>query len=322
VLRFVAARVRQTAIVAFVVTSLSFVLIHAAPGDPLATLDVTPETLGARNQLRIDFGLDRPLYEQYPVMLGSFARGRFGTSFSQSRPVSDVLRDVIPDTLLLMVPALAIGILLGVAAGTWQGWAAGRFRDRAASAMELIILSVPEFLIALVASGVFAVRYGWFPATDIMRAGAVYASWADRVGDYAHHAVLPVGTLALVIACVVARFQRSAVISTLGEEFVRTARSTGASTMRILFRHVLRRTSASICALLGLLFPSLVGGAAIVEVVFGWPGAGNTLVTAVGSRDYPLVIALVTVGSVAVCVGSALADAAATIADPATPLDA
>src|SRR6185369_6446584 len=135
------------------------------------------------------------------------------------------------------------------------------------------------------------------------------------------HAAIPVATLALVIACVVARFQRVAVIAALGEEFVRTARAKGATRRRVLVAHVLRRTMASNCTLLGLLFPSLVGGAAIVEEVFGWPGAGHTLISAVGGRDYPLVIALVTVGAAAVCVGSAIADAAASLANPASPAE-
>jgi peptide/nickel transport system permease protein len=106
-------------------------------------------------------------------------------------------------------------------------------------------------------------------------------------------------------------------VDALAEEFVRGARAKGAATRRVLLHHVLRRTGSSLCAVLGLLFPTLVGGAALVEVVFGWPGAGATLVSAVGGRDYPVVIALVLVGSLAVCAGSALADAGAVLANPA-----
>lgn len=321
-LRFAAARARQTAIVAFVVTSLAFFLVHAAPGDPFSSLDADQETAAARADMRVRYGLDRPLYQQYPTMVLNFAQGEFGTSFSQARPVSEVLRQVIPDTLLLMGPALLIGVLLGVALGTWQGAHAGQFSDRVAGAFSFGVLAMPEFLIALVAASVFAVRLGWLPSGGMLRAGASHGSIFALIGDYAVHAVLPVATLALVIACVVARFQRTAVVGALAEEFVRTARAKGAGRRRVLVQHVLRRTSGSLCTLLGLLFPTLIGGAAIVESVFGWPGAGSTLVAAVGSRDYPLVVALVTVGSIAVCVGSALADAAAAVANPTTPLDA
>ena len=317
-LRFAAARARQTAIVALVVTSLAFALVHAAPGDPFAaSFEENSAYAPARAEMRARYGLDLPIWQQYPAMLGNFARGRFGTSFAEARPVSAVLADVIPDTLLLMGPALAIGILLGVGVGTWQGATAGRVGDRVASALALGVLSVPEFLVGLVISGLFAVRLRWFPATGMFRAGAVHGSWIEAIGDYAHHAALPVATLALVIACVVARFQRSAVVDALAEEFVRGARAKGAATRRVLLHHVLRRTGSSLCAVLGLLFPTLVGGAALVEVVFGWPGAGATLVSAVGGRDYPVVIALVLVGSIAVCAGSALADAGAVLANPA-----
>ncbi|MCX5756800.1 MAG: ABC transporter permease [Gemmatimonadetes bacterium] len=321
-LRFAAARARQTAIVAIIVTSLAFFLVHAAPGDPFSTIDTSVESAAARAEMRVRYGLDRPLYQQYPAMLMNFARGEFGTSFSQSRPVSAVLAEVIPDTLLLMLPALTFGVLLGVALGTWQGARAGSSADRGWSTVTLGVLSVPEFLIALIAATLFAVRLGWFPATGMLRIGATHSSFADLLGDYLHHAALPVATLTLTIACAVARFQRTAVIGALSEEFVRTARAKGATDRRIIMTHVLRRTAASLCAILGLLFPALIGGAAIVEDVFAWPGAGHTLVAAVSSRDYPLVIALVTVGSIAVCVGSALADAAAAWVSPSGAVDA
>ena len=322
VLRFAAARVRQTAIVAFIVTSLAFALVHAAPGNPFASLDPDQQTAPALAEMRLRYGLDLPLYQQYPAMLLNFAKGKFGISFSQARPVSEVLRQVIPDTLLLMGPALMLGVLFGAGLGTWQGARAGRVGDRMASALSLGVLSFPEFLIALIAASIFAVRLGWFPAGGMLQAGAPHGSVVNLIGDYVVHATLPVATLALVVTAVVARFQRAAVIGALSEEFVRTARAKGAGRRRVLVQHVLRRTAASLCTLLGLLFPSLIGGAAIVEEVFGWPGAGHTLVAAVGGRDYPLVVALVTVGSIAVCLGSALADAGAAFANPATPLDA
>jgi peptide/nickel transport system permease protein len=321
VLRIAASRARQTAIVAFIVTTLAFVLIHAAPGDPFASVDATPESQSARDEMRRHYGLDRPLYIQYPVMLANFARGDFGTSFFDGRPVRELLASVIPDTLLLMFPALVIGVLLGVALGTWQGWRAGGVSDRVASALTIGFLSVPEFLFGLVASIIFAVRLGWLPAAGMLRVGGGHAGALALFSDYLAHAILPVGTLALAIACAVARFQRTAVIAARDEEFVRTARAKGAATSRILLGHVLPRTAGSLCAVLGLLFPTLVGGAALVEVVFGWPGAGSALVGAVSSRDYPVVIALVTVGSVAVCVGSALADIAAARLNPAAGLE-
>ncbi|MEA3247893.1 MAG: ABC transporter permease, partial [Gemmatimonadota bacterium] len=220
-------------------------------------------------------------------------------------------------TLLLMLPALLLGVAAGIALGTWQGTRAGRASDRAASALTLSVISFPEFLLGLVLSTVFALRLGWFPATGMRDARAAAGSWIAALPDVAWHAILPGATLVIVIAAAVARYQRAAVADAMAEEFVRAARARGASTRDIVFRHVLRRTAPTILTVIGLLLPLLVSGAALVEVVFNWPGAGATLLGAVNGRDYPLVIGLVVVGSVAVSAGTTLADLGAIAANPA-----
>lgn len=318
VFRFLAARVGQAVFVAFVVTSVAFLAIHLAPGDPLAIGPGDPPELAeARAAMRHAYGLDRPLWVQYPAMLGSLARGDFGVSYTHARPVLAVMRDVIPRTLLLMAPALLFGIVGGIALGTWQGVRAGRMSDRIASVLTLGIISFPEFLLGLVLSTVFALRLGWFPATGMRDARATGGPWIAALPDVAWHATLPLATLVIVIASAVARYQRAAVAEAMAEEFVRAARARGASMRDIVFRHVLRRTAPAILTVIGLLLPLLVSGAALVEVVFNWPGAGSALLGAVNGRDYPLVIGLVVVGSVAVSAGTALADLAAIAANPA-----
>lgn len=321
--RFILARARQTAIVAFVVTTLAFLLVHLAPGDPLAASpDDSPEVAVAREQLRVAYALDRPLAVQYPLMLANFARGNFGDSFTKAMPVRTVLADVIPRTLVLMVPALIVGVIAGAALGTMQGVYAGRWFDRVTGIGALTVLSVPEFLLALLASVVFAVRLGWLPGTGMLSADLDPMSGAAaRAADLARHLILPGGTLALVVAALVSRFQRAAVADALQEEFVRAVRAKGLAVRRVVAHHVARRTAGALWTLVGLLFPTLVAGAAFVEMVFGWPGAGSTLLRAVNGRDYPLVIALVLVGAIAVSVGSALADIGAARANPATRLE-
>jgi peptide/nickel transport system permease protein len=322
--RFLAARALRTAFVAFFVTSLTFLLVHVAPGDPLAASpEDPPEVAAARARLREVYGLDRPLAEQYPAMLANFARGEFGESLTQARSVRDVVSDVLPRTLLLMAPALLVGVLAGAALGTAQGVRAGGALDRASGAVSLAVLSVPEFLVALLASGVFAIRLGWFPGTGMVSADiSSGAGFGTLAWDVVRHAFLPFATLVLIVTAFVSRYQRAAVVDVMREEFVRAVRAKGLTRNRIVLRHVVRRTSGSLFTVMGLLFPLLVGGAALIEFVFGWPGAGSTLLRAVAGRDYPLVIALVLIGSVAVCVGSALADAAANAANPATRIEA
>ena len=323
VLRFVAGRAAQALLVAFVVATLAFVLIHVAPGDPFALAPGDPPELAIpRNAMRHAYGLDRPLLLQYPATIGNMVRGDFGMSYQLARPVSEVLRRVLPVTFLLMAPALVLGVLLGVAIGTWQGARHGRLVDRAVSAASLTILSIPEFLLALIVSTVFALGLRWFPATGVRDAGTpTGVPLLATLGDVAWHGALPLATLVTVIAAVVARYQRSAVAVALDEDFVRAARARGAPPRRVLFRHVLRRTLATQFTVVGLLAPVVVSGQSLVEMIFNWPGAGMTLLQAVQGRDYPLVIALVLVGSVGVSIASALADIGAAWANPAVRAD-
>lgn len=316
-LRFALDRAGQTVIVALVVVTLAFGLIHAAPGDPFSpSPDDPPELAVARERVRHAYGLDRPLIAQYGLMLANFARGRFGESFSEARPVGEVIAAVLPRTALLMAPALIIGVTIGTLVGTWQGRRAGRRRERVVGAATLAVLSMPEFLIGLLAAVVFATRLNWLPATGMQTADLANVGGLAAATDVLRHLILPGGTLALAIAAMVARYQRAGAIEAYREEFVRAARARGVSERRVAWVHVLRRTAGSLCAVVGLLLPALVGGAALVENVFGWPGAGSTLLRAVSARDYPLVIGLVLVGSVAVCISSALADAAAQLVNP------
>jgi peptide/nickel transport system permease protein len=319
VLRFALERASQTVIVALVVVTLAFVLIHAAPGDPFSpSPDDPPELAVARERVRQAYGLDRPIVAQYGLLIANFGRGRFGDSFSEARPVGEVIAAVLPRTVLLMAPALLIGVIVGTLVGTWQGRRAGRRRERLVGAATLLVLSMPEFLIGLLAAVVFATRLNWLPATGMQTADLANAGGFAAAADLLRHLVLPGGTLTLAIAAMVARYQRANAIEAYGEEVVRAARARGASERRIAWVHVLRRTAGSLCAVIGVLLPMLVGGAALVENVFGWPGAGSTLLRAVSARDYPLVIGLVLVGSVAVCISSALSDAAAQLVNPRT----
>lgn len=322
-LRFVAARAAQAILVAFIVATLAFVLIHVAPGDPLALSPGDPPELAVpRNAMRHAYGLDKPLLLQYPTTIGNMLRGDFGISYQLARPVNEVLRTVFPVTFVLMAPALVIGVLLGVVVGTWQGARHGQLADRAVSAASLAILSIPEFLLALIVSTVFALGLHWFPATGVRDAATpTGVPLLSTFGDVAWHGALPLATLVTIIAAIVARYQRSAVALALDEDFVRAARARGAPPRRVLFRHVFRRTLATQFTVVGLLAPVVVSGQSLVETIFNWPGAGMTLFDAVRGRDYPLVIALVLVGSVGVSIASALADIGAAWANPAVRAD-
>jgi peptide/nickel transport system permease protein len=321
--RFLLARAAQAAVVIALVATLAFVLVHLAPGDPFGTnLDDPSSSAALHAQQMHHWGYDQPLPVQYVRWIANLARGQFGWSHSRNRWVVDVLRETVPRTALLMVTALGLGVLAGVALGTWQAARRGRPAERASSALAVTLLSVPEFLVALAALAVLAARWRWFPVSGIVDPATHDSMDAlGRAADVVRHLVLPAGTLALLTAASVSRYQRSAMLSVLPEEFIRTARAKGAGERDVVLRHALRNALGPLITILGLLLPGLFGGAVFVETIFSWPGAGRMMVDAVGGNDYPLVLAGVIVGSVLVALGSALADVLAALVDPRVRVD-
>ncbi len=319
-LALVVRRTLVAMVIAFLVATLSFALVHAAPGEPFAAMREDARISAEMAQrMRAQYGLDRPLGEQYVRYMGRLARGDLGESFLQRRPVRAVLADALPNTLLLMTTALIVAFTLGVALGAMQAYRRGSRLDGVAGTVSLALASVPEYLLALALLALFAYRLPLFPTAG-MSDPVLWrlSSPMERLTDVARHLVLPASTLALIFGAVVARYQRAALLDVLPDDFVRTARAKGASPGRVLFVHALRNALLPTVTLVGLVFPALVGGAVFVETVFGWPGMGRTIVDALSARDYPLVIGSVVVGSVFVVVGGLVADVAATAADPRT----
>jgi len=314
VLRFLLHRLLHAALVVLLVVAITFVLIRSAPGDPfftgLETFEVPQESA---QLMRERFGYDRPLPEQFARFLGALAHGDLGWSHSRGRPVREVLATTLPNTLLLMSTALLVGVLCGVGIGAWFGWRGGRLSrwvDRAA----LAVLSIPDFVIALLLALGPALAWRWFPM------GGMRTEFGPRgaagLFDVLHHLALPALALALAIGAIVARHQLASMRAVRDAEFVRAARATGIPERVILWRHALRSALVPVLTVLGVLLPSLVGGAVLVERVFAWPGMGRALVDAVAFRDYPLVVGAVLVTSVGVVVATLLADLAVAWADP------
>jgi peptide/nickel transport system permease protein len=322
--RFLLARSAQAVVVIALVATLAFVLVHLAPGDPFGTnLDDPSNSAALHAQQMHHWGYDQPLPVQYARWIANIARGQFGWSHSRNRWVVDVLRETIPRTALLMSAALCAGVLAGAALGTWQATRRGRPAERASSTLALAILSVPEFLVALAALALLASRWHWFPVSGIVDAASHDSmNLAGRAVDVVRHLVLPAGTLALLVAVAVSRYQRAAMLTVLPEEFIRTARAKGAGEREVVLRHALRNALGPLITILGLLLPTLFSGAVFVETIFSWPGIGRMMVDAVSGNDYPLVLAGVIVGSVLVALGSATADVLAALADPRVRVEA
>lgn len=300
------------------VTTLTFVLVHLAPGDPIAAaLDRPGVTEAVRQQWRESFGLDKPLPVQYVRWVGSAARGELGYSFSHHRPVRDVLADTLPRTMLLAGLALVLSFAVGIVVGVLQAERPGGARDRWMGRVLLLLYSLPDFWLALVALLVFAY---WLP---VLPAGGIvdpvmhdYLSAGGRFVDRLKHLVLPVLTLTVLASASIARYQRSALLDVLPSDWMRTALAKGLSWRAAVRRHAVRNALLPTITLAGLWLPALAAGAVFIEKVFSWPGMGLATVNAIGARDYPLVTAGVLAISVLVVLGAFLADLAVAIVDP------
>lgn len=314
-MRVLLLRLAQAALVVALVVTVCFALIRLAPGDPFFSAldqpDVPAETAAVQRER---FGYDRPLGEQYLRFVGALARGDLGWSHSRARPVSDVLAALLPNTLLLMGSALLLGILGGVAVGAWQGWHHESRTSRWSDRLMLLVVSIPEFILALLFAMLFALTWRMFPIGG-MRSEFGPGGFAGVV-DVLRHLALPAGTLALVVMALVARHQRAAMQSVREAEFVRALRASGIPERRILWRHALRNALVPVFTVMGVMLASLVSGAVLVERIFAWPGMGRAMVDAVLYRDYPLVAGGVLVTSIGVVVATLLADLAVAWADP------
>jgi peptide/nickel transport system permease protein len=318
VIRYIVGRIAQAVVVVAIVATLVFFLIHLAPGDPFAAAMDNPNVSeSVRQRWRESYGLNKPLGEQYARYMTAVARGNLGWSFSRQQPVASVLADALPNTLLLMAISLLAGFAAGIGAAVAQMVRRGHITDRILSAISLFFFAVPEFWLALMLLLLLSYRFHIFPIGGMIDPVMHDSlSRAGQIADVGKHVFLPALTLTLLAAAVVARYQRAALLDTIPEDYIRTARAKGLDTRRIVRQHALRNALLPVITLAGLAFPALVTGAVFVEKVFSWPGMGLVIVNSIGSRDYPLLVAGVIGVSVLVAVGSLMADLLYAAADP------
>lgn len=323
-LHYCARRLLAALPIVLLVLTVTFAALHLAPGDP-ARLYLGPGADAASTAaLRHAFGLDRPLAEQYVRWLAGFARGDWGTSLAQHRPVADVLGGALGPTLLLTGTSLLLTYLVGVLVGVLQAVRRRSALDTVLTAVTTVVQSIPAYVLALGLVLAFAygsALYGWppalrFPAMGSEGVAADFLTPAARLGDRLRHLALPLLTLSAIGAAGVARFARASVAGALRQPFVAAAHSRGIGRGRVLLRHALRNALVPLVTLLGLQLPALFSGVVFVEAIFAWPGMGRVVVQAVLARDYPVVMAATAVFALLVVLGNLLADVLAALADP------
>ncbi|NBC95116.1 MAG: ABC transporter permease subunit [Deinococcus-Thermus bacterium] len=307
---FVARRMLQGVLVLFLVSLLTFFLIHLAPGGPSSLVDFT-STASERDARMTRFGLDRPLHERYLVWLGGAVRGDLGTSINQGLPVSGLLRQRLGTTLSLALAALALAAIVGVALGVLAALNRNRWPDHLVSTISTLGMSVPNFWLGIVAIIVFAVQLGWLPA-----AGSGPIGQSVSLGDRLRHLAMPAGVLAFSLMPNVVRVTRAAVLEVAAADFVRTARAKGVHERRVLLGHTLRNALVPVVAVIGLITTVLFSGSVVIESVFGWAGLGRLAIEAANGRDYPVILGVTLLAGAVVVSVNILVDLLYAVVDP------
>ncbi|MFI5003040.1 MAG: ABC transporter permease [Reyranellales bacterium] len=311
--RRIAATLKRTAIHAgptvLGIIVLDFLFLQLMPGDAADVIAgesgaATAETMAA---LRERFGLDQPVLTQLLNFLSHLAHFDLGFSPRYNMSVLDMIMARLPGTLLLMVTALSLALVLGIALGSVMAAWAGRWPDRVLSVVVLLLYSMPGFWVGLMAVVLFSVKLGWLPSDSNMTVGANLAGWAF-VSDRLSHLVLPALALASFFVAVYARLTRASMLEVQRQDFMRTAAAKGLHPFFIQLRHALRNALIPVTTVAGMHLGNLLGGAVVVETLFGWPGMGRLALEAVLARDFSVLLGVLLLSSFLVILANVVID--------------
>jgi peptide/nickel transport system permease protein len=300
-LRFTVRRLLLLVPILVGLSILVFLWIRALPGSPAQALLGERATPAAIAAIKREYGLDKPLHEQYFSYVRSLGRLEFGDSVTSRRPVVEEFRQRFPATVELALAAMLFSVALGIPLGFIAAKRYGGWLDQASLIASLIGISIPIFFLAIILKYVFAVKLGWLPTvgrisvlidlehpTNFYVLDAIIAGNAEALWDVLKHLVLPAVALGSIPLAIVARITRAAVLDVQNEDYVRTARAKGVSPGIVDRRHILRNALLPISTIIGLQTGLLLSGAVLTETVFAYPGIGTWLVEAIESRNYPV----------------------------------
>jgi len=313
---FAARRAAAALLLVWLVVTAAFGLLHLLPGGPGAVVEDPRVPPRQRLELRAALGLDRPLAERYGRFLAAAARGDWGVSFAQQRPVARLVAESAPYTASLAAAALAVELLVGGALGAYAARRAGGASDQALRVVSLALWALPAFWLGLALIFVFAIGWPLLPAGGVASPAASAWSWGARLADALEHLALPALALGLPAAAATARFTRAALLETAREPFALAARARGLVPAALFFRHRLRPASAPLVELAGLSAAGLLSGALAVEIVFSRPGLGRLAHDALQARDFPVLLATTALAAAAVVAVGFVADVVQAALDP------
>ncbi len=301
------------------ITLISFTVIHLAPGEPTdMQTQMNPQASSdLQAKLHKQYGLDKPLHEQYLLWLGRLVRLDFGESFAQdNRPVLGKITERLPVTILLNVLSLVVIMAVALPLGVISAVRRNSFFDRASTVLVFVGFAMPSFWLALLMMDWLGVRLGVLPVSGLKSLGYEYMDLSGQLLDRAAHLVLPVFIAAIGGLAGFSRYMRSNMLDVIRQDYIMTARAKGLSERVVIYKHALRNALLPVITILGLSVPGLIGGSVIFETIFAIPGMGKLFYDGVMMRDYPLIMGVLVIGAVLTLVGNLLADVSYALADP------
>lgn len=308
--KYCGKKIIETLIVMLLISFFSFAIIYIAPGD-ISSMYITADMSEAEREAVIEkLGTNKSLPEQYFGWLEKALHGDLGVSLSNKSSVAPQLMRRLPTTILLMGCALLLSLLLAIPLGLWAGYKKNGIVDNVISFISYIGMSIPSFWLGMLLIILFTAKLRILPS------GGMHTVGKESLLDTIQHLIMPSLTLSLGTLATFIRYIRTNTIGQLAEEYVLTAEAKGTTAPNILRKHVLKNTLLPIITLLGMNLASLVCGSFIIESVFGWPGIGMFAMSAIGQRDYPIIMAYIMLSGFILVMGNLLADILYAFADP------
>lgn len=300
------------------ITLISFAVIHLAPGKPSDTLtSLNPKvSLEARAKLNQLYGLDKPLLIQYKNWIKRFLKLDFGESFLDGRKVISKIKERLPITLFINIVSIILIFLIGIPLGVIGSVKQESIADKSITAFVFIGFAIPSFWLALILMDIFCIKLGWLPVLGITSLDFENFNLFEKIADITKHLVLPISIFVFGGLAGISRYMRQSMIQTLNKPYILTARAKGLSQQTIIYKHALKNSLLPIITLLGLSIPGLISGSVIIESVFAIPGMGRLFFESVMSRDYPVIMGILTIGAILTMLGNLVADICYAYADP------
>ncbi|UQX57182.1 ABC transporter permease (plasmid) [Cytobacillus pseudoceanisediminis] len=316
--KFIAGKLLQYLIVIFLMLTLNFLLPRLMPGNPLVFLageDVGFMSSAEKEAILDKYGLNDSIIEQYGAYIKNIFTGDFGYSYQQKRPISELLVERLPWTMLLTGLGLVLSTVIGVMFGAISAWKRGTRTDANLLTVFMFLSAMPSFWVGMILVSIFSAQLGWLPVFGAESAWSNF-SGMERLIDIGKHLVLPLATLILISVTSTFMIMRYSMLNVLGEDYIMMAKAKGVKEKAIKYKHAMRNALLPVATVFMLSLGFTLGGATVIETVFAYPGVGRLMFESVLSRDYPLIQATFLIITFSVVIANFLADLIYPLIDP------